>query len=266
MLYLQGPWILLFSPLALSANVVFTLALRLTSTTSAVALEQLTSFFIAAMSYFMLKARYPLRSIPLLAMAVGGAMIATLGDTHGRAGLATGSNPLVGDGLTLAVALLASLYMVLFKLIFPKMMRQEFLVFFTLKGAFTAAFGWIGIVVFNALDWEKAAWPTGSCATSWLLATMVLSVLFNWSLNWTTLRISPLTARLSLLFGIPCSFAVNLFLGMRPSITSIIGVLLIFVGVVSFEVISKQRLASRSEDEGDLHPTGACLRSQPEQC
>lgn len=244
-------WALFFSPLGLAANVSFTAALRLTSTSSALILEQLTSLFIAVLSFIFLEARYSLVSMFLLLVAVGGAMLGVLGDAvPGAAGQA----PLLGDMLSLVVALLAGLYMVLFKIIFPSMTTSEFLYFFVLKGMVTVGVGWIGIVVFDMLGWEKFALPNGG-SSLWVLLGAAVSAMFNWSLMWGTLRISPLTARLSLLLGIPCSFLVDIFTGEHKSVRSWIGVILVLGGVVGFELTFPQRRAGNAES---LPPATAC--------
>jgi len=173
-------------------------------------------------------------------------VLATLGDaSKGAAGAA----PLQGDLLTLIVALFASVYMVVFKLVLPSLTPREFLFFFTLKGVVTTSIGWIGVLAFNALGWERTTWPRG-CAAVWLPVATVLSTIFNWSLGWGTLRISPLTARLSLLLGIPCSFLVDLAVGKRKAALSWAGMVLVLVGVVGFEVVSAKGRSTAAESDG----------------
>merc|ERR550525_1385773 len=107
------------------------------------------------------------------------------------------------------------------------MNAQEFLFFFMLKSAVTVSMGWICILALDVLGWEKASWPSGGCAVPWLLLSSSLGAIFNWSLNWSTLCISPLTARLSLLLGIPCSFLIDVLIGKRKSVDSWVGVLML---------------------------------------
>jgi len=200
---------------------------------------------MAATTLGLVQARYRLATVPLLLMAVGGAVLATLGDA---APGGAGSAPLAGDLLTLVVALLASIYMVLFKLVFPSMTTQEFLFFFMVKSGVTMGVGWIGILAFWALGWETPSWPRG-CAVLWLPLSAAASAAFNWSLNWGTLRISPLTARLSLLLGIPCSFVVDVALGKPKGIMSWLGVVFVLCGVVAFEIVSSQHRRPISDDD-----------------
>jgi len=244
----QFRWALLLAPLALGANVAFTGALRLTSTASAVTLEQLTSLFIASLSYCILHTRYTTHSLPFLLIAVAGAVMATLGD-GGGVDIASGAAPLVGDVISLGVALLAALYMVFFKYAFPSMGVAELIVFLAVKAAVTVGGGWIFILVFDALQWERAGFPTG-CAAVWYPVAAIVNSLFNCSLIWATIRLSPLTARLSLLLAIPCSFVLGLLQTGIFKTVSFFGVVLIFTGVCGFEYLStpiKRNLPSRED-------------------
>lgn len=258
----QLAWALLLAPLALGDNVAFLVALRLTSTSSALALNQLTSLFIAGLSFLLLGARYSLYALPLLVAAVAGAILATVSDAGKTA---AGVAPLQGDLLTLLVAAFAALYMVIFKVALPSLTPQEFLFFFVLKGLVTVAIGWIGVLAFNLLGWEEWTWPTG-CAAVWLPVTAVLSALFNLSISWGTLAMSPLTARLSLLLGIPCSFLVDIISGKSKSVASWLGVALVLAGVVGFELVSAKKspatLPSSGQEDASVSFVAADARRQ----
>jgi drug/metabolite transporter (DMT)-like permease len=237
------------SPTAFGANATFVAALRLTSVASAVTLEQLTSLFIAALSYLLLGERYGLLSMLMLAVAVAGAIVATLADVSGTADLVSGSSPLLGDVLALVVAFLAAIYMVVFKYAFPLMKPWELVLFFLVKACVTIAGGWIVILVFNFLGWDHIGSPS-SCALAWVPIRSCLEAAFNYSLIWTTVRISPLSARLSLLLAIPISFVLDLVAGSIFDLWRLVGVVLIFGGVVGFERLSRRPPATAGKEVG----------------
>ncbi|CAK0867496.1 unnamed protein product [Prorocentrum cordatum] len=245
----QAPWALVLSPTAFGANAAFAAALRLTSVASAVTLEQLTSLFIAALSYHLLGERYGLPSMLMLAVAVGGAIVATLADVSGPADLVRGISPLLGDALALLVAFCSAFYMVLFKCAFPSMDPWGLVLFFAVKATVTVGGGWIVLLVFNVLGWDHAGSPS-ACALAWVPIGSCLQALFNYSLIWTTIRTSPLTARLSLLCAIPISFSVDLCTGRRFDAWRLVGVLLIFGGVVGFECLPRPSVGRRAGSGG----------------
>jgi len=247
------PWTVALAALAFGANLAFLVALRMTSTSSAVALEQLCSLFIAALSWLLLRARYHPVAIVCLLVAVTGAVLAVMGDAWETVGAGA---MLWGDFMSLVVAVCAGLYMVLFKRAFPDMSAQEFLFYFTLKALVTVAFGWIAVLAFNLAGWEVASFPTTGCGAFWLPMSTLCGALFNWSLAWVTLKLSPLTARLSLLLGIPCTFVVDVLSGVNKGTSSVVGVALVLLGVIGFEAVSA-RAAPRKPRRSDAAPNEA---------
>mmetsp|Transcript_28168 Transcript_28168/g.63982 ORF Transcript_28168/g.63982 Transcript_28168/m.63982 type:complete len:153 (+) Transcript_28168:105-563(+) len=105
-----------------------------------------------------------------------------------------------------------------------------------MKGTVSLCIGWIGVLGLAASGMERFDLPHTSCQVGWAGAGLVSNVLFNWSLNWATLILTPLSARLSLLLGIPVTFVLTLVTGGKFRFLDLIGIGLVLGGVVGFEI------------------------------
>jgi drug/metabolite transporter (DMT)-like permease len=221
--------------LDLIANVSFTAALSLTNAPSALSLEQMTGAYICILSWLLLSERFPWAKIAGFVVSVGGNVLVVWADASSTR---TGSQPLLGDVLVItAVAGCAAIYMVLLKMWFQAFKLSDLMAFFRLKSLILISLGIPILVVANYTHWEPFTLPE---ATSYLDISIgtLFGLGFGVSLAWSTIEVSPLSARLSILIGLPIAFLIDLAVGGAFVLIRLVGILVVISGLILFEYSS----------------------------
>eukprot|EP00808_Paulinella_micropora_P018079 g1213.t1 len=223
------------------ANFCFTLALSMTNTPSALALEQLTAVCIAVLSYFLFNERFNGGKIGGMALAIAGSLVVVYADTFITGEKPPhGSNPVLGDMLAvLGTCPAAALYMVYLKFWYPKFSLADVLQFFRLKSVLLIMLE--GLAVYSAHTHmsdpydESFAWPSTTLAWTYLVGGALGAAGFNLSLTWCILKFTPLSARLSILLGIPVAFILDLVLGGLLNWLRLFGIVFVLSGLALFQ-------------------------------
>jgi drug/metabolite transporter (DMT)-like permease len=162
-------------------------------------------------------------------VAIGGAVVVVQADDAA----AGAKNALLGDVLVLlGTSTCAAVYMVYFRIKFPDMLPADLLGFFIAKNVVFMIIFLPGFWILDAIGFELFRWPdAGEWGMIWVVGAC--SVVFNITLNWSTLKISPLHARLSILVGLPISFVFDAVTGTFSSLR-LLGVSLVVAGLVLY--------------------------------
>jgi solute carrier family 35 protein F5 len=228
-----------FASLDFAANLSFMFALSLTNAPSALSLEQVTSVYIGFASWILFSEQFPPLKILGFLISVGGNAIVTWADGSGDSKDAR--DQLLGDAIVVvAVAISAAAYMVLLKRLYPHFSIPDLFHFFRVKALFVLLLAVPTLVISHYTGFEIFEWPQTSTAWTLLILSHVCGIGFNVSLAWCILEYSPLSARLSILLGLPIAFCLNLVLGGSFSLTTLTGIIVVVFGLAIFEVSERR--------------------------
>eukprot|EP01006_Ploeotia_vitrea_P013406 TRINITY_DN35116_c0_g1_i1.p1 TRINITY_DN35116_c0_g1~~TRINITY_DN35116_c0_g1_i1.p1 ORF type:complete len:363 (+),score=45.63 TRINITY_DN35116_c0_g1_i1:87-1175(+) len=237
-----------FTLLTFGVNITFFLALSLTNLPSAQTLEQLSSIFTFVLSLVILREGWDWRKPFAMMVALGGAVLVIWADTS--ATLKPGPHPLVGDSLAVCSALLGALYIVGYCHLFGGFDCTMVLKFAVLKETLAVVLLWPVFFLWNTTKVEIFQWPS--------IVELVFVVLgngcalgFNIALAWGTLVLSPLSANLSVLLGLPITFLWDVARTGQWNWLRFGGLFVVAAGVASHDAIS-----AHPQKKTGAEPTG----------
>lgn len=224
-----------FAVLDFGANLSFMFALALTNAPSALSLEQITSVYIGLMSWMLFSERFPPLKIVGFCVSIGGNAVVAWSD--GADGSKRVEDQLLGDALVIfPTAICAAVYMVGLKKCYPDFTFPELFHFFRIKALFVLLLAVPVFLIAHFTWFERFGLPPTDAAWMLFIISHVCGIGFNVTLAWCILEFSPLSARLSILLGLPIAFVLNIALGAVFSWLRLVGIIVVVFGLGMFEL------------------------------
>jgi len=212
-----------FLILWIGANYCYSQSLGHISASAASAIMSSNVAMVCVLSWVLLREKVDLIKVIAVFAAIGGVVVISLDSEY--------AGSLLGVILVIVSAAFAACYKVLFKKLIGDASLGQVSIFMSGLGLLNAIFNIVPTVILvwlkaDRIDWSYVPW--------WALAgSAVLSLLFNFLVNFGIALLNPLIISIGMLCGIPVSAIIDiLFRDMDPTLKFIIGAVLILLSFV----------------------------------
>lgn len=240
------------APLYSGANYLFNSGLSKTSVSSSSSISTLSTLFtlligaVAGVEKFSF-----LKLVACLTAIAGTAIISGVDGKKGR-------ESLIGDALSVAAALMFSIYTTVMKYLIPDDDRLDIAMMLAFMGLFTFLLAWPGLPLLHYLQWERFELPSGRVFGLLLLNAFIGSVLSDFLWAKSVVLTSPLLGNTGLALTVPLSLLVDSLTGkiiITPQYA--FGASLVVTGFVLVNVA----LAKSRTTTGEAIPTSPQTRT-----
>ena len=225
---------LLFSLFWMLANYFFMAALSLTVASSVLTLEQAATIFVFLFSICYLHEPVTFFKVLAVGTCIGGVIIFEFATSSQSEASATRQT--IGCLLMLVSTLFTALY-----LVFTKRFMSFQPSLFTLNcllgliGVNILVFYWPLVLIANYTGLEPFAWPDSTDTILLFFGNAASGLCFNYLLNFGIIIVTPLYMRIAILFSVPISYVIDIFvLDTGVNFVQLAGAFFIVLGFIGF--------------------------------
>lgn len=235
------------APLYSGANYLFNSGLGKTSVSSSSSISTLSTLFTLIIGAVAGVEKFSFLKLVACLTAIAGTII--ISGVDGK----KGKESLIGDALSVASALMFSIYTTVIKFLVPDDDRLDIAMMLAFMGLFTFLIAWPGLPILHYLQWERFELPSGRVFGLLLLNAFIGSVLSDFLWAKSVVLTSPLLGNTGLALTVPLSLLVDSLTGkivITPQYA--FGASLVVIGFVLVNV----SLARSRAPTGESVPNG----------